>query len=187
VVVIALGLSVLAAGCGGSRVAVVEQASTTAAPTGTAAGAADAVRPLRIGLVRDPGPVGDLASAGLRRAASELGVAVRSVEASTRAVAARNLTLLAEQPSDLVFGVGAVTTAVLSDVATAYPNVTFAAIGRSAAALPGAPRNIVGVTFRDEQAGYLAGYLAGLLENRSPASKNTIGWIGGRSTPAVDR
>jgi basic membrane protein A len=175
-------LSAFAAGCGGSRVVVVKHAATTAAPA-----AADALRPLTIGLVRDPGPLGDLAAAGLRNAAGELGVAVRSVKASTRAAAARNLTLLAKQQNDLVFGIGADTTAVLSDVATAYPNVTFAAIDRSVAALQGAPHNVAGITFRTEQAGYLAGYLAGLLENRSPASKNTIGWIGGRSTPAVDR
>jgi basic membrane protein A len=181
-VIVACCLSVFAAGCGGSRVAVVERAPAT-----TGGAAADTVRPLSIGLVRDPGPLGDLASAGLRRAADELGVTVRSVAASTRAAAARHLTLLAKQQSDLVFGIGADTTAVLSDVATAYPNVTFAAIERSVDTLPGAPRNVAGITFRTEQAGYLAGYLAGLLENRSPASKNTVGWIGGRSTPAVDR
>jgi basic membrane protein A len=43
------------------------------------------------------------------------------------------------------------------------------------------------VTFRDEQAGYLAGYLAGLVEDRSAGGRNTIGWIGGRDTPAVER
>ena len=154
---------------------------------GTDSAAADAVRPLRIGLVRDPGPLGDLASVGLRRAASELGVQVRTLEAQTGAAAVGNLTLVAEQPSDLVFALGPVTTGALSDVATTYPNVMFAAIDRSVTALRSHPRNVVGITFRDEQAGYLAGYLAGLVEKRSVGAKNTIGWIGARDTPSLER
>jgi basic membrane protein A and related proteins len=184
--VIAFCLFVLVSGCGATRVAVVEQASTTAA-TGTDGAAAASAPVLTIGLVRDPGRLGDLASAGLRRAADELGVEVRTLQTRTRAAAVRNLTLLAEQPYDLVLGIGPTTIAALTDVATTYPNVTFAAIDKSVTALPRAPTNVAGITFRTEQAGYLAGYLAGLVENRSSGSKNTIGWIGARSTPSVDR
>jgi basic membrane protein A len=184
--VAAVLLAFVVAGCGATRVTVVQQASTTAA-TGTDGASAAAAPALRIGLVRDRGPLGNLASAGLHRAASELGVEVRTLPARTRPAAVRNLTLLAEQPYDLVLGVGAITIAALTDVATAYRNVTFAAIDRSVTALRGTPPNVVGITFRTEQAGYLAGYLAGLIENRSSGSKNTIGWIGARSVPAVDR
>jgi basic membrane protein A len=56
----------------------------------------------------------------------------------------------------------------------------------SAAALEALPRNVAGTDFRTEEAGYLAGYLAGLVERRRPG-RDVVGWIGGEPVPGVNR
>jgi basic membrane protein A len=76
------------------------------------------------------------------------------------------------------------------DVAKAarrYPDVRFAIADVSNEDLDGAPRNVRGLVFEEQEAGYLAGYLAGLLEERESGSLQTISSVGGRKGPAVDR
>jgi basic membrane protein A len=183
--VLLLCVSVVAGGCG-STGARVE--ATSAPAVGTSAAATPPAPSLRVGLVRDAGAeLGGTAALGLARARSELGVEVRSVIARSAVNAQASVAALAADGYDLVFGVGAQTVGALGGVAATYPKVTFAAIDRPFARIAGRPRNVVGVTFRDEQAGYLAGYLAGLIESRAAGGKNTVGWIGGRDTPAVER
>ena len=66
------------------------------------------------------------------------------------------------------------------------------AVPRNAFPLPGPvrlaqskPANVQGEDFRIEQAGYLAGYLAGLMETRRPG-KDVIGSVAGLSLPPID-
>jgi basic membrane protein A len=52
--------------------------------------------------------------------------------------------------------------------------------------VPGTPPNVQGLLFREQEVGYLAGYLAGLEEERR-AGKDTISAVGGMKEPPVDR
>ena len=48
------------------------------------------------------------------------------------------------------------------------------------------PANVQGTAFKNQEAGYLAGYLAGLMEKRKPG-KDVIGAVGGDKVEPVDQ
>ena len=52
--------------------------------------------------------------------------------------------------------------------------------------LAGKPTNVEGLIFREQEVGYLAGYLSGLVEKQA-GKQNTIGSVGGEKQPPVDR
>jgi basic membrane protein A len=109
------------------------------------------------------------------------------VRARSRSEAVRSIDSLAGQGFDLVFGVGGTAVGAIDDAAATYPKVRFAIVDASVSTLASRARNVVGITFRDEQVGYLAGYLAGLVEGSETGSKNTIGWVAAEGGPSVDR
>jgi basic membrane protein A len=51
---------------------------------------------------------------------------------------------------------------------------------------PHKPPNLLGLLFKEQETGYLVGYLAGLEEKRRPG-KDVIGSVGGEKQPPVDR
>ena len=53
-------------------------------------------------------------------------------------------------------------------VAKRFPNTRFAIVDVANGDLAGKPKNVLGLLFREEQVGYLAGYLAGLEAKRLP-------------------
>jgi len=67
------------------------------------------------------------------------------------------------------------------------PNEKFSIIDFSAAGLKGKPKNVEGLLFKEQEAGYLAGYLAGLVEKGKSGGKNMISSVGGQKQPPVDR
>jgi basic membrane protein A len=177
------------AGCGGTAAPVELGTSAPETTRASTSGIATTPSPsLKVGLVWDVGAaLGAPATVGLQRARGELGVETRAISAHSSVEAQARLTSLAADGYDLVLALGPKTIGALGAVATTYPKVTFAAVDRPVFGVPGRPRNVVGLTFRDEQAGYLAGYLAGLMEKRTAGGNNTIGWVGARKTPSVER
>lgn len=177
---LALLLAVLAlAGCGGSD-------DGTATPTTQPA--EDAIR---VGLIVDQGQLDDngfneLAFRGLQRAEKELGVKGRVVESASAADYIPNMTSLARQGYDLVIGVGFAQGDALGKVAQRFPDVRFAIIDVDQAFVPGTPANVEGLLFREEEVGYLVGYLAGLEEKRREG-EDVISAVGGMKEPPVDR
>src|SRR5262249_27032888 len=89
-----------------------------------------------------------------------------------------NLSTLAEQKADLVIGVGFLMADQLAAVAKKYPQTHFALIDFPATALKGAPKNVEGLVFREQEAGYLAGYLAGLVQKQGSSVEFQVagGW-----------
>jgi basic membrane protein A len=71
-------------------------------------------------------------------------------------------------------------------VAREFPGTKFLVPDISRRDLTNPPKNIQGTTFRDEEAGYLAGYLAALMEKRR-AGRDVIGSVAGYKFPGVDR
>jgi basic membrane protein A len=182
---LALLLSVLAlAGCGGSD-------DDDAAPGTTAPATTEAAEPLRVGLIVDKGQLDDdgfneLAYRGVQRAEKELGINGRVSESASSADYIPNMTSLARQGYDLVIGVGFAQGDAVGKVAQKFPDTRFAIIDVDQAFVPGKPANVQGLLFREEEAGYLVGYLAGLEEKRRQG-KDVISAVGGMKEPPVDR
>jgi basic membrane protein A len=169
-------LALAAAGCGSSDDA--------------GSGGEDGGDALRVGLVADAGQLNDngfneLAYAGLTRAEEELGIEGRVLEAKSAADYIPNMTTLARQGYDLVIGVGFAQGDAIAKTAARFPETSFAIVDVDQASLPGAPANVQGLLFREEQVGYLVGYLGALTAKRmgGPA----ISAVGGFKEPPVDR
>jgi basic membrane protein A len=174
-------VAVLAAGCGGGS---DQSAGGTTDSTSTSASR------LKVGLVADAGQLNDngfneLAYKGLKRAEQQLGIAGRVVEASSAADYVPNMTSLARQGYDLVIGVGYAQGDAIAAAAKRFPNTNFAIVDVDQATLKGKPGNVQGLLFREQQVGYLVGYLAALEAKRAGAT--SISAVGGFKEPPVDR
>ncbi|MEX0673214.1 MAG: BMP family ABC transporter substrate-binding protein [Gaiellaceae bacterium] len=168
--------SVTAAGCGGDD----EEAGDTGAATTEAPAGSD----VRVCLVTDIGGLNDrgfnsLANQGLERAASELGVETRVLESQSDADYVPNLSECATQGYDLIISVGFLMGQATEDAAGQFPDTTFAIIDF---AYEAAPANLQGLVFKEQETGYLVGYLAGLI-----TESNTVSSVGGQKIPPVDR
>jgi basic membrane protein A and related proteins len=147
-------------------------------------------RPLRVGLVLEPGGVEDPyargAFVGLERAVEELGVRGRVLTPAPKEGYVPSLSMLVRQRYDLVIGVGSFAVAAVDAVAVRFPDARLAIVGAPHEALEHRPANVQGVDFSEGEAGYLAGYLAALMLELDPG-ENTISAIGGEPVPAVER
>ena len=125
-----------------------------------------------------------LAYVGLQRAEQQLGIKGRVLTSSSGADYLPNLTTLARQGYNLVIPVGFLMADATDTVAKAFPTTKFAMVDSDATAEKGNPKNIEGLLFEEQQAGYLAGYLAGLYAKEH--SYKVISSVGGQKIPPVD-
>ncbi|HVM69452.1 MAG TPA: BMP family ABC transporter substrate-binding protein [Gaiellaceae bacterium] len=172
------------AGCGGGE-------DDAASPATTAAGTTSEEQPLRVGLITDQGQLDDngfneLAFRGLTRAEEELGIQGRVIESASAADYIPNMTALARQGYDLIIGVGFAQGDAIGKAAQSFPDTRFAIIDVDHEYVPGKPANVQGLLFREEEVGYLAGYLAALQEERRDGP-DRISAVGGFKEPPVDR
>src|SRR5437660_1505781 len=174
-----LGIVVLvAAGCGGGG----KKSAGTTAPSG---------KTVKIGLVTDIGGLNDrgfnhLSYVGLQRAMSDLGVQQRVYQAKSTQEYVPNLSTFARQGYDLTIGVGFTEATAIDTAATNFPKSHFAIVDVDQTTEPHKPPNLLGLLFREQETGYLVGYLAGLEEKRLPG-KDVVGSVGGQKQPPVDR
>jgi basic membrane protein A len=180
-VLLTVALAVLAAGCGSKKNAA---GTTTAASTTTTAASG-----FKVGLSTDTGGLNDrsfnhLAYVGLQRAASELGVQTRVVTSKSPSDYIPNLTALAQQGYNLVIGVGFTEIDAVKTVAQAFPKTHFAIVDVSNAD-EGNLKNVEGLLFKEQEAGYLAGYAAGLVAKGQGGT--AVSSVGGQKQPPVDR
>ena len=172
-------LVVIAAGCGSTSHKTSSTTTTTAAPTST----------FKVGLSTDTGGLNDrgfnhLAYVGLLRAQNELGIHQRVVQASSAAEYVPNLSSLARQGYNLVIGVGFTEIQALETVAKQFPKTHFAIVDVSNADEGSLP-NVEGLLFKEQEAGYLAGYAAGLAAK--DRNGKAVSSVGGEKQPPVDR
>ena len=144
---------------------------------------------IKVGLVTDIGGLNDrsfnqLANEGLERAKSELGVETRVLISKANSDYVPNLSTLAQQQYDLVIGVGFLMAEALNTVAPKFPNTNFAIIDVDATGLESKPKNAAGVLFKENEAGYLVGYMTGLYLKDNGGG--TAGSVGGQKIPPVD-
>jgi basic membrane protein A len=178
-----LGVIVLfAAGCGGGG----DKKSSETTTGGSGAGEG-----MKIGLVTDIGGLNDrgfnhLSFVGLQRAERELGVEQRVFQAHSTGEYVPNLSTFARQGYDLTIGVGFTEATAIDTAATRFPDSNFAIVDVDQTEEPHKPANLLGLLFREQETGYLVGYLAGLKEKRR-AGPDVIGSVGGQKQPPVDR
>jgi basic membrane protein A and related proteins len=182
VVALASVLAVAVAGCGGSS----KKSASTSASTGSGGG-----KQIKVGLVTDINQLNDrgfnhLAYMGLLRSERELGVQGRVYQSASAQDYIPNLAQFAQQGYDLVISVGFAQADAVAKVAKRFPKTHFAIIDVDAATLAGKPKNVLGLLFREQEVGYLAGYLSGLVEKAKPGP-DVIGSVGGMKEPPVDR
>src|SRR4029079_3823872 len=96
-----------------------------------------------------------------------------------------NLSTFARQGYDLTIAVGFTETDAMDAVSRKFPSSKFAIVDVANSDMKHHPKNVVGLLFREQEVGYLAGYLAGLEAKR--LAKHVIGSIGGEKQPPVDR
>ena len=171
-------LALVAAGCGSKKSSSGSTATTTTqAPS------------FKVGLSTDTGGLNDrsfnhLAYVGLQRAKAQLGADTRVITAASSSDYVPNLTALARQGYDLVIGVGFTEIDAMKAVAKHFPKTHFAIVDVSNAD-EGGLKNVEGLLFKEQEAGYLAGYAAGLAAK--DRGGKAVSSVGGQKQPPVDR
>src|ERR671933_489246 len=170
----------LLAGCGGGG----SKSSSSTASQGSGSGK-------KVGLVTDIGGLNDrgfnhLSYVGLQRAQSELGIKQQVFQAKSTQDYVPNLSTFARQKYDLTIGVGFTEATAIDTAAKNFPNSKFAIVDVDQTEEPGKPKNLLGLLFREQETGYLVGYLAGLEAKRLPGP-DVVSSVGGQKQPPVDR
>jgi basic membrane protein A len=178
-----LMLGIVAVGCGGDDDSTSDGGAANSQST-------PEKKSIKVGLVTDIGGLNDrsfnqLANEGLERAKSELGVDGRVLTSKSDADYVPNLSTLAQQKYDLVIGVGFLMSDAMNTVATKFPDTNFAIIDFPQAALKDKPANVRGLLFKENEAGYLAGYLSALVV-KDKGGDMVISSVGGQKIPPVD-
>ena len=180
----AMALSMTA--CGAAETAtttaesVVEEVASEAAETvaeevsEAAAEATGDYADIKIGMVTDVGGVNDgsfnqSSWEGLQRAGETLGCQVKYLESKTDADYASNLETFIDEEYDLIIAVGYQLADAVKAAATENPDQKFAIIDDSSNAdLP----NVTCLMFKQAQASYLVGYVAGLTTKSNTVETN---------------
>jgi basic membrane protein A len=148
-----------------------------------------AKRQLRVGLVLQTtdvsNPYDGIAFRGFQRAVRELGVIGRTVAPDPKSGLVPSIMYLVRQRYDLVVGYGFLEVNAIDAAASRSPGTRFAILDSSWTDLPHRPENVRGGPFAAQEPGYLAGYIAALMEMRRPGT-DVIGSVGGYKIPTVD-
>jgi basic membrane protein A len=157
---------------------------------GETAATAEPEKTFKVGMVTDIGGLNDRsfnesAYNGLKRAESELGTEIRAITSKSNADYVPNLSTLGRQQYDLVIAVGFLMAEATEKVAGSFPNTNFAIIDSSQAAMKSQPKNVTGLLFKENEAGYLVGYMAGLYA-KDQGGDQVISSVGGLKIPPVD-
>ncbi len=138
-----------------------------------------------VALVTDIGKVDDgtfnqFAYEGMVAAAECYGFETTFIETASEADYAANIATTLESEPEVIVTVGFLITTDTVAAAEANPDIQFIGIDQFAETYP---ENMIGVLFREDQGGFLAGAMAGLL-----TESNVVGVVGGREdVPPVVR
>jgi basic membrane protein A len=172
-----------------SMMALVFAGCTAAKPAATTPAAAK----LKVAMVTDVGGLGDksfndLSWAGLEKAKADLGIETKVLTSKVMTDYETNLTQLSSAGYSPIFAVGFLMQDAVTKMATTTPNVNFAGIDIFIA---DPPKNYVGLSFKENEAGYLAGVVAGLATKDKFDARlnadNVLGFVGGMEIPPVQK
>jgi basic membrane protein A and related proteins len=145
-------------------------------------------------LVTDIGGLNDksfnhLAYVGLQRAQKQLGITGRVIQSKSPADYIPNLSTCVRQGSAVTIGVGFLMTDAMDAVSSKFPRNKFAIVDVNVEDLKHKGKNVQGLLFKEQEAGYLAGVAAGLWAKGHPLNGGpaVVGSVGGIKIPPVDR
>lgn len=149
---------------------------------------------IKAAMVTDVGGLGDksfndLSYAGLQRAEEELGVEIKVLESKEPTDYENNITELVNAGFNPIFAVGFLMTDTLVKVAPQNADVMFGGIDIF---FEEPQSNVVGLNFKEQEAAYLAGVVAGLLTTKTDVDdrindQKVVGFVGGMEIPPVQR
>jgi basic membrane protein A and related proteins len=146
---------------------------------------------VKVAVVTDIGGLNDrgfnhLSNVGRLRAQKQLKVQTRVFVTGSAAERSPNLQVAAQQGYNLIIGVGFLMFDPLNNVAPAFPNVKFAGVDVPYSLLDKKPSNVRGLIFKEQEAGYLVGYIAGLTVKAQKGS-DVVSAVGANKVPAIVR
>jgi basic membrane protein A len=162
-------------------------ASLAAAVRGSSASAAP--KAFSACLVTDIGGLNDksfnhLAYVGLQLA-QKRGIKGRVIQSKSAADYIPNLQACVKSGAGITIGVGFLMTDAMDAVASSYKTSKFAIVDVDVKGMKHKPKNVEGLLFKEQEAGYLVGYAAGLYAKAQ--NKTVVGSVGGLKIPPVDR
>jgi basic membrane protein A len=194
---LAVGVAVVAAACGASN---DDNSTSSAAPaasdtSGGAASTAAAGPKLKVGLATDQGGLNDkgfnqLAFQGATKAKDELGIDLTVKESKSEADYVPNLSYFCDNNFDVIIAIGFLMAPTVGQLAPKCTNSKFAIVDNSVVGDPiNAAPNVTGLLFKEQEVGYLVGYLAGLVvkNNVKVTGAKAVSTVGGLKIPPVDR
>ncbi|RKX45547.1 MAG: BMP family ABC transporter substrate-binding protein [Thermotogae bacterium] len=134
-------------------------------------------------MVTDAGGLGDKSFndgtwRGIQMVAEELGIETKVIQSYEQADYIPNLTKAAQE-ADVVLAVGFLMTDALAKVAPQFPNTYFVGIDF---ALENYPPNLITFVFKEQEIGFVAGYIAAAM-----TKSNMVGFTAGMPIPPVER
>jgi basic membrane protein A and related proteins len=153
-------------------------------------GSEESAEKLKVGLVTDIGGLDDrgfnqLAYEGLKRAEKDFGVEIRAITSTKGSDYIPNLTTLARQKYDLIVANGFLMAEATEKMANTFKDAQFAIIDASAEGMKSKPKNVHGLLFKENEIGYVVGYMAGLY-TKDKGDEKVVSVVGGQKVPAVD-
>lgn len=150
-----------------------------------AEGGEAAEKEVKIAMVTDVGGVKDQsfnqsAWEGLERAEKELGIKASYLESKQDADYEPNLETLVDQENNLIWGIGFKMADGIAKAAENYPDQQYAIVDFDFE--DKTPANVTGVMFKEQEASYLVGLIAGKM-----TKTNKIGFLGGMDVPVINR
>jgi basic membrane protein A len=122
---------------------------------------------------------------GLLQAKSKLHIQGRVIQSKSPADYIPNLKACVQHGAGITIAVGFLMTDAIDAIGKAFPQNKFAIVDVDVATLKHHPKSVLGLIFKEQQAGYLVGYGAGLWAKQQGAS--AVGSVGGLKIPPVDR
>jgi basic membrane protein A and related proteins len=126
-----------------------------------------------------------LANKGRLRAQSVLKIQTRAFISTTESQYLPNHVAAAQAGYNAVVANGFLLADAVNTAATQFPDVKWAIVDFPWVALADKPANVVGLTFKSEESGYLVGYLAALMA-KAKGGKQVLSAVGGKKLPSVD-
>jgi basic membrane protein A and related proteins len=127
-----------------------------------------------------------LANTGRIKIGKELGIQTRVYETKTEAQRIPNALAASRAGYNLIFGVGFLNFTAVNAVAPRYPKLQYAGVDQGYALYTKKPKNAAGIIFAEHEAGYLVGYLAGLVMKQQ-GGPQIISAVGANNVPAIVR
>jgi basic membrane protein A and related proteins len=171
--------------------AMLAASLTVAALVLVTGGGAAPSQAVKLAVVTDIGGLQDrsfnqAANSGRIRAQRVLNVQTTIYDTKAAADRIPNLQAAARAGHNLVIGNGFFMTDPLARVAPSFQDIKFAGIDVSFSQIEGGPSNVRGIQFREQEAGYLVGYIAGLVV-KAQRGPDVISALGANTVPPIVR